>query len=131
MTIVAKKSQILMEFMLFSGVALIATIIFVASLSQNKTLHDTREFFLVKDTALQIKNEISATSDVNDGYNRQFTLPDKINNRGYNISIVNNTLTLWTNFTNTTYTTRILNITGYLKKDTNTIKKTNGIVYIN
>ena len=133
MTIIQKKSQILMEFILLSGLALIVTIIFVESINQNKDLHQTQEFLLVKDVVLKIQNEIGITSFVEDGYSRQFELPDKINYKNYNISIINNTLVVWTNFTsfNTIFTTRILNITGYLKKGLNTITKTNGVTYIN
>ncbi len=120
-----------MEFILLSGLALIVTIIFIESINQNKALHGTKEFLLLKDVALKIQNEISITSNVGDGYSRQFKLPDKINNKAYNISIVNNTLVVWTNTTNITFATRILNITGYLKKESNTITKTNGVTYIN
>lgn len=125
------KSQIIMEFLLLAGIALIATIIFVESINQNKDLHITNEFLQLKDVALKIDNEISITSYVKDGYSRNFKLPEKINNRAYNISIVNNTLTIWTNATNTIFSTRILNITGYLKKGSNTITKSNGVTYIN
>ncbi len=120
-----------MEFLLLAGIALIATIIFVESINQNKDLHITNEFLQLKDVALKIDNEISITSYVKDGYSRNFKLPEKINNRAYNISIVNNTLTIWTNATNTIFSTRILNITGYLKKGSNTITKSNGVTYIN
>ena len=126
-----KKGQITTEFVIFSGLALIASIIFIAAISDNKVLHQAKEFFLVKGVALKVKNEVSITSNIEDGYTRQFELPEKINNRAYNTSLVNNTLTIWTNSTNTTFTTRILNITGYLKKGSNNIKKTNGVTYLN
>lgn len=127
---ILKKSQIGMEFMLFSGIALITAIIFVSiSFSQTKDLYDTKEFLLVKDIALKIDKEIAITSYVQDGYQREFNIPEMINNGDYNISIVNNTLTVWTNTTQ--YVTRILNITGYVEKGSNTIKKTNGIIYLN
>jgi len=103
-----KKSQIAIEFMILSGVALITAIIFISiSVSDTKTLYETKEFFEVKDVALKIEKEIDITSFVQDGYSRQFEIPEKINNGDYNISIVNNTLTIWTN--TSTYITRILN----------------------
>lgn len=133
MTVFPKKGQILIEFILLYGVALIATILFVESISQNKALHETKESLLVKDVALKIQNEISIASYIEDGYSRQFKLPEKINNKNYNISIINNTLTIWTNSTSfiAIFTTRMVNITGYLKKESNTIAKTNGVIYIN
>ena len=127
---ILKKSQIGVEFMLFSGIALITAIIFVSiSFSQTKDLYDTKEFLLVKDIALKIDKEIDIASYVEDGYNREFDIPEMINNGDYNISIVNNTLTVWTNTTQ--YVTGVLNITGYVKRGSNTITKTNGIIYLN
>jgi len=130
MILILKKSQIVTEFMLFSGIALIAAIIFVSiSLNQIKTLHETKEYLLLKDVALKIQNEISIASYVEEGYSREFELPKKINDRDYNISIVNNTLIVKTN--TTPYFVEIINITGNLNKGLNTIKKTNGIIYLN
>jgi len=127
---ILKKSQIGVEFMIFSGIALITAIIFVSiSFSQTKDLYDTKEFLLVKDIALKIDKEIDIASYVEDGYNREFDIPEMINNGDYNISIVNNTLTVWTNTTQ--YVTGILNITGYVERGSNTITKTNGIIYLN
>lgn len=125
-----KKTQVAAEFMLLSGMILIVSIIFISlSLTQIKELSERKEFFLAKDIALKIQNEIGVTSNVEDGYYREFQIPEKINNRDYNISIVNNTLEVWTN--NTIYTLRILNITGNVNKGSNTIAKTNGITYLN
>ena len=130
MTVTLKKSQITSEFIIFSGIALIASIIFISiSVSQLKTLYETKELLLVKDVALKIEKEIDITSDIEDGYYREFELPEKIDDKDYNISIVNNTLTVYTN--TTAYFVEILNITGYLKKESNTIKKVNGVVHIN
>ena len=127
---ILKKIQIGVEFMLFSGIALITAIIFVSiSFSQTKDLYDTKEFLLVKDIALKIDKEIDIASYVEDGYNREFDIPEMINNGDYNISIVNNTLTVWTNTTQ--YVTGVLNITGYVERGSNIIKKTNGIIYLN
>ena len=127
---ILKRGQIAAEFMLFSGVALIVAIIFVSiSLSQTKTLYETRESLLLQDIALKIKNEVSIASNTEDGFSRDFSLPEKINDRDYNISIINNTLVVWTDTSNQII--RILNITGHLNKGSNTITKTNGVIYLN
>ena len=123
------KSQILMEFIILYGVALTATVILVAAISQNKNLHETNEFFQVKDIASKVQHEIGLLSNVENGYSRQFEVPDKIDNKDYNISIKNNTLTVRTN--TTSFFIAILNITGYVKKESNTITKTNGMIYVN
>ena len=118
-----------MEFMLLSGVALIAAIVFVSiSLNQIKGLYATKESLLAKDVALKIQSEISIASNAEDGYSRDFELPEKINNRDYNISIINNTLAVWTSAT--PYVVGILDAEGDLEKGSNTIRKTNGVIYI-
>src|SRR3989338_6379302 len=125
-----KKSQIAMEFMLLSGIALIAAIVFVSiSLDQIKGLYAAKESLLAKDVALKIQSEISIASNAEDGYSRDFELPEKINNRDYNISIINNTLAVWT--TATPYVIGILDAEGNLEKGSNAIRKTNGVIYIN
>jgi len=127
---VLRKSQIISEFTIFSGIALLFSIVFISiSFSQAKDLYDTKEFLQVKDIAIKIGKEIDLTSFVEDGYNRKFEIPEKVNGRDYNISIVNNTLTIWTN--TTLYVTAIQNVTGDLKKGSNTITKTNGLMYLN
>ena len=130
MTFSPKKSQIASEFMLFSGIALILAIIFVsASLSQAKTLYQTKESLSLRDVALKTQNEISIAANSEDGYLRQFELPEKIGDRPYNISIKSNTVTAWTN--TTSYIISTLNASGYLKKGSNSITKTNGIENLN
>lgn len=124
-----KKSQIIVEFMMLYAVILVVTILFVESVNQNKDLHKTKDSLLAEDVGLKIQNEIGLTSFAEDGYSRQFKLPQKIGDKEYNVSIANNTLAIRTN--STLYITRILNVTGYVKKDSNTITKTNGMTYIN
>lgn len=130
MIVALKKSQITTEFIVFSGIALIAAIVFISiSLGQAKTLYETKEFLLVKDVALKIQNEVSIASYVEKGYTRNFEIPEKISNQDYNISIINNTLIVYTK--TTLYSTRLVNITGYLNKGSNTITKTNSRIHLN
>ena len=124
-----KKSQIIAEFVIMISLAMVFAIIFVTAISQNKGLYQTKESLWLKDIALKIQDEVSITSYAENGYSRQFKLPGKIDNKNYNISIRNNTLIIRTN--TTSYITAILNVTGYLKKDSNTITKVNGITYVN
>jgi len=130
-----KKSQIIMEFMLLTSMLLVMAILIIESINQNRSLYETREYILIKDTAAKIQGEISLASSVEDGYSREFELPKNISNKNYNMSLKNNTLIVWINSTNPQYITIIavpvLNITGYLKKDINTITRSNSIIRIN
>ena len=110
-----KKSQIAVEFMIFSGIAIVLSIIFIyLAFDQTKDLYLTKEDLLVKDVALKVQNEISITSYVANGYYKEFELPEKINNKDYRISIMNNSLTVSTD--SATHAVRILDITGYFEK---------------
>ena len=130
-----KKSQIIMEFMLLTSMLLVMAILIIESINQNRSLYETREYILIKDTAAKIQGEISLASSVEDGYSREFELPKNISNKNYNMSLKNNPLIVWINSTNPQYITIIavpvLNITGYLKKVINTITRSNSIIRIN
>ncbi len=130
MVLFLRKSQIATEFIILSGIALFITIIFVfISLDQSKELYEKKEFLKIQDIALIIQKEISMASYVEDGYTREFKIPEKIDNKDYNIYIINNTLSVFTD--TLPYTVNILNVTGELNKGSNTIKKTNGKVFLN
>jgi len=119
-----------MEFMLFSGIAMITAVIFISiSVNQIKNLKDTEEYLLLEDIALKIQNEVSIASYAEDGYERNFKLPNNVNSKPYNFILVNNSLVVWTN--TTPYTLSIINITGYFKKGVNTITKTSGRINVN
>jgi hypothetical protein len=130
MMIKAKKSQISTEFMIFSGMAIVLAIILISiSSAQIKSLHQTKEHLELERIGSKVQKEISTTSYVVDGYVREFELPDKANNKIYNMTIINNTLSLHTN--STSVVVEILNITGYVQTGKNVIRKTDGVAYFN
>ncbi len=126
---ILKKSQIIAEFVIMTGIAMVFAIMFIIAVGQNKSLQDTKEFFLLKDIGLKIRDEISMTSNAEDGYSRQFVLPETLVGRNYSIAIKNNTLIVRTS--STLYITSILNVTGYIRNGSNSITKANGMIYAN
>lgn len=127
-----KLSQSSIEFFTLVGLGLVVAIFFVAfSINEIKEFGDKKEFFLIKDLALKLQKEVGVAANVEDGYIRTFTLPEKLDNIvDYFIIIKNNTITI--NSSKTVYTVAIPNTAGKnFTKGTNTVEKINGQIYVN
>ena len=127
-----KLSQSSIEFFTLVGLGLVVAIFFVAfSINEIKEFGDQKEFFLIKDLALKLQKEVGVAANVEDGYIRTFTLPEKLDNIvDYFIIIKNNTITI--NSSKTVYTVAIPNTAGKnFTKGTNTVEKINGTIYVN
>ena len=127
-----KLSQSSIEFFTLVGLGLVVAIFFVAfSINEIQEFGDKKEFFLIKDLALKLQKEVGVAANVEDGYIRTFTLPEKLDNIvDYFIIIKNNTITI--NSSKTVYTVAIPNTAGKnFTKGTNTVEKINGTIYVN
>jgi len=127
-----KLSQSSIEFFTLVGLGLVVAIFFVAfSINEIEEFGDKKEFFLIKDLALKLQKEVGVAANVEDGYIRTFTLPEKLDNIvDYFIIIKNNTITI--NSSKTVYTVAIPNTAGKnFTKGTNTVEKINGQIYVN
>ncbi len=83
-----KKSQSSIEFLIFLGVALIILIVFsIINLTYLNFNLKQRESTSAQDLAKLIKNEINLASRVEPGYIRTVTLPIKLDNKEYSISM--------------------------------------------
>ena len=121
-----------MEFFTLVGLAFLMTILFVAaSANQMKEFKDQKEFFLIKDLALKLQKEVTIAASVEDGYERSFTLPERLeSNVDYFIVIRNSTITV--NSTKTVFSVPIPSTFGKnFTKGSNMVEKENGKVYIN
>ena len=127
-----KKSQTAIEFfVLISLVALTITIFLLASLDQIKEFQDRKEYILLKDMALKLQAEVTLAATSEDGYQRQFTLPDKLDKTvNYTITIKNNE-TIVVHSDKSLYAASIPKVIGNITKNTNTITKTGGVVNLN
>lgn len=129
---VLKKSQVSMEFFILVGAALLMVIVFsFASLDHLEDFEDQREYNLVKDIALKLQTEIYLAATSEEGYRRQFDIPDKLEDV-FNYSVViknNNSLIVYT--TKSLYIVSVPQIEGSISKGINNISKQGGIVYVN
>lgn len=126
-----KNAQSSMEFFVLVGLAFLVAILFVAiSANEIREFRDTKEFFLIKDLALKLQKEVDIANSAVLGYERTFTLPERLeNNVDYFITIRNNTITI--NSTKTVFVVPIVNVTGVFDKGSNKVeKRTDGRIYI-
>ena len=124
------KSQVALEFLIFSGIAFILIIVLTAiSANQIKGIFNYKEDILVKDLALKVQGELNLAAMVEDGYTREFEVPDKLDNIDYSIFIVNGTLFVQSK--NSIYIARVPKLIGNVSKGINSINKLSGLIYIN
>ena len=105
-------------------------LITILAVVSNKTieLHKQRDVILGEDLVTKVQKEINLAANVLDGYSRKFTLPQKIGNKDYTITISGNETIARTDIQD--YWRVIPNVTGTINKGINTINKTNGSIYI-
>ena len=121
-----------MEFFTLAGMAFLAAIIFAGlSVNEMREFKDAKDFFLIKDLGLKLQKEVSIASYVEDGYERDFTLPDKLENSvDYYILSKNTPITI--NSSKTVFSARIPVIYGKnFTKGSNKLEKIDGKVYVN
>lgn len=125
------RAQSSMEFFTLVGLAFLAVIIFViASAGEVKEFADQKNFFLIKDVALTLQKEASIAASVEDGYEREFTLPEKLESSiDYFIITQNRSITV--NSSITVFSAAIPDVAGNFTKGTNKIEKINGKIYVN
>ena len=124
------KAQISVEFFLFVGMAFIIAISFsVYSLQQVKDFQLKNENDAEQDIALKLQKELLIAANVEDGYVREFKIPDKVDNFDYFFNMTNSTITVQSK--NSVYFLSIPKVIGNLSKGSNVINKTNGAIYVN
>jgi len=123
------KSQVSAEFFVFLGLAFLIAIAFeIASLDQLNDFRLQKENEAVKDLALKLQKELLIAATVEDGYVRVFEIPEKLDNVNYTLTTLNYTITVKSK--NAFYIVSVPRAIGGVGKGTNTINKTNGVIYI-
>ncbi|MEA3248199.1 MAG: hypothetical protein U9Q73_00675 [Nanoarchaeota archaeon] len=127
-----KKAQVSVEFIIILGTILFFASIFLLVIQENtrdKTYQ--RENLLVKEIALIVQSEVSLALQSGDGYLREFELPQKAGNLDYEINITSGVIYVKTTNNRHALTLPVAAVVGEINITTNTIKKTNGVIYLN
>lgn len=124
------KAQSSMEFLMLIGILLLVFIMFyVVMFERVQELNDKKAIILGEDIATKVQKEILLAAKVSEGYQREFTLPQKIEGMNYSILIRGREVTVKTPKTEVVKIIPV--VIGNITKEINTINKTNGIIYLN
>lgn len=127
-----KVSQSAIEFFILTGFLLFSfTIFFVVIQGNMSDKLKERQELAVKTVVVTVQDEINLASESMDGYYRQFDIPEEINGKEYEINITDEMVYLRTLDGKYAISLPVQNVSGDVKKETNTIKKENGVVKLN
>jgi hypothetical protein len=124
------KSQAALEFLILVGIVLFVFTIMIGVVSSRTTdIYKKRGAIIADDIVTKAQKELNLASRVLDGYSRDFSITQKIGKDNYSISITGNEVVLSTEKED--FWRIIPNVVGNITKGSNTIRKTNGVIYIN
>lgn len=125
-----RKSQGGIEFLIISGVVIFFfTIFFIAIQTNIEERNKENEKLIIKNLALGVQDEIALATKASDGYTREFSVPELISGKNYEIKITDNYIYIKTE--NNALALKVDDFIGEIKKGKNLIKKENGKVYLN
>lgn len=125
-----KKAQVAVEFVIFVALLLFVMLIFLAFiLTYTADVRNDKDREMLKDIAYAIQAEVNIASAVDDGYERNFVVPLLIESTDYMINITQDQV--WATTENAEIVLDVPEIVGNLTKGGNTIRKTDGIIYLN
>ena len=124
------KSQGGMEFLIISGAVLFLFVIFfVAIQTSTEGRNKEKELIIIQNLALSVQDEISLASESASGYQREFTIPQKISNQDYDITLVEGSVYIKTG--RNALSLQVDEVIGQIKKGINIIKNEQGKIYLN
>jgi hypothetical protein len=124
-----KSGQAAIEFIVL--IVLLFSVFLVYTISTRKNIdeiRDEKEYVLLKDIAKTAQNEILTAIRVEDGYYREFELPETLEGINYTINITGTMILAYTE--NHEQALMIPEVNGTVKKGVNKITKENGLVKI-
>ena len=127
-----KKGQSAIEFLILVGAVLFIFVLFLGIFQKNigeKTIEKIN--YALIELALTVQNEIALASESSDGYSRTFEIPTNILGSEYDINISSGSVYARTRDGKHALALPVQNVTGDMNKTSNTIKKINGIIYLN
>ena len=126
------KAQVANEFLILLGVMCLSLVLFLYATSDEiKSLVFEKELHAVRDIGFVIQNELFFAANVNDGYYREFMVPDKHDGIEYSITINDRTLIVISTRSNIEQVFYVPKVQGNIQKGINNISKSGGVIYLN
>lgn len=127
------RAQTAIEFFMIVGMVLYFFSLFLGAVqnsNQEKSKILTNQ--ALEEIVKTLKGEINLAISSKEGYSRNFSIPNKVlNSKPYSILINDNLIYAITDDEKNSYSEQIVRINGQPVKGINTIRKINGIVYLN
>jgi hypothetical protein len=124
-----KRGQAAIEFIILIVILFSVFMVYaVSTRTKMDEIRDEKEYILLRDVIRMAQNEILTAVKVEDGYLREFELPETLELINYTINLTNGIIIGDTE--NHEYAVMVPSVNGTLKKGKNTITKENGIVNI-
>ena len=124
------RAQGAMEFMVLAGILLLLFAIIMGIFgSQASDTNKQKIQLRAEDVVVKIQKEVHLAARVLDGYSREFTLPQRIVNKEYTLTIQGDEIVL--HVMDDDFWRTIPPVVGNFTLGTNTIRKANGIIYLN
>jgi len=129
----ARRGQISMEFVIFIAIGLLMMLSFLYIINERESqIRNKQQLIMLEDLAYRIQSELDTASIVEDGYNRNFTIPPTLDGLNYNASIINATLIISSSKFNVYSSVQpISNSSGSINKGLNSIRKECGVICLN
>jgi hypothetical protein len=127
-----RRGQASIEFMVLIGFVLLSFVIFMLIIQEStEDRRENRQNSQIKEIALSVRNEIELASASEDGYVREFSLPENAYGGDYNIRINESIVFVESVDGDHALSMTVRNVTGQIWKYDNEIRKENGEVKLN
>jgi hypothetical protein len=127
-----RKSQSSLEFVIMVGFLLVFFSVFLLIIQENMSAKiDQKQNRMVNELAIEVQDEINLALEASDGYSRDFSVPGKIANKDYNITLLEGSVYLYTTDGKHAVSLPIPQVKGDIKKGSNNIRKESGEILVN
>jgi len=129
---IGRKAQSAIEFFILIGAVFFFFIAFLVALQINisdKTKENVN--LVIQDITLSVQDEINLASESSDGYYREFIISEKVMNLDYEINVEEGVVFARTDDGKYAISYPVAEVTGDVQKGTNSIRKDDGVIYLN
>ena len=124
------KAHGAVEFIIILGSVLFFFLVFFAAIQSNVSEKNLeKEKVISQNIALDVQDEINLAAESSEGYYREFSVPENVLGKDYEINITENFVYVKMGKISVSY--KIANITGNIQKGVNIIEKQNGEILLN